>query len=76
MELRHPTSGLIMPNMHSSLGVLQNFPSMVCVRVLDPKPGEIILDMCAAPGNKTTHIGTLMNDEVIYEFVTQCLIFL
>ncbi|KAK7600733.1 hypothetical protein V9T40_009871 [Parthenolecanium corni] len=63
VELRHPVSGLIMPDLHSSLGVLQNFPSMVCVRVLDPKPGEIVLDMCAAPGNKTTHIGTLMNDE-------------
>lgn len=65
MELRYPTSGLIMPDLHSNLGVLQNFPSMVCVKVLDPKPGEIVLDMCAAPGNKTTHIGTLMNDEVI-----------
>lgn len=28
----------------------QNLPSIVCVHVLDPQPGEIILDMCAAPG--------------------------
>ena len=46
------------------MGILQNFPSMACVRALDPKPGENVLDMCAAPGNKTTHIATLMNDEV------------
>jgi len=28
----------------------QNLPSIVCVHVLDPQPGDIILDMCAAPG--------------------------
>ncbi|SPP87395.1 tRNA (cytosine(72)-C(5))-methyltransferase NSUN6 [Drosophila guanche] len=42
--------------------LLQNLPSIVCVRVLDPQPGERILDMCAAPGNKTTHIAELMGD--------------
>ena len=29
---------------------LQNLPSVVVGRVLGPCPGEIILDMCAAPG--------------------------
>ncbi|XP_055307380.1 tRNA (cytosine(72)-C(5))-methyltransferase NSUN6 isoform X2 [Sitodiplosis mosellana] len=42
--------------------LLQNFPSIVCSRVLSPKPNEIILDMCASPGNKTTHIAQLMQD--------------
>ena len=28
----------------------QNIPSIVCSHVLSPKPGETILDMCAAPG--------------------------
>lgn len=31
-------------------------------RVLKPMPGECIIDMCAAPGGKTTHIAELMND--------------
>lgn len=30
---------------------------------LDPQKGERILDMCAAPGGKTTAIAILMRDE-------------
>ena len=29
---------------------LQNLPSVVAGHVLNPLPGEIVLDMCAAPG--------------------------
>lgn len=64
VEIHHPVSGLVMVECPKDYGVLQNLPSMVCVRTLDPKPGETILDMCAAPGNKTTHIATLMDDQV------------
>jgi 16S rRNA (cytosine967-C5)-methyltransferase len=31
--------------------------------VLDPQPGESVLDMAAAPGAKTTHIAALMRGE-------------
>lgn len=41
---------------------LQNLPSILTCRVLDPRPGELVLDMCAAPGGKTTHIAQLMED--------------
>lgn len=44
--------------------LLQNLPSVACVRALNPKPGDTVLDMCASPGNKTTHIAALMNNEV------------
>lgn len=46
-----------------SLVFPQNLPSIVCGHVLDPKPGQSVLDMCAAPGGKTTHIATLMKDQ-------------
>lgn len=49
-------------DLSSKVALLQNFPSIVCVRVLDPQCNETILDMCAAPGNKTTHIVELMRD--------------
>ncbi len=31
--------------------------------VLDPQPGETVIDMCAAPGGKSTHIAELMGDD-------------
>ncbi|XP_072364659.1 tRNA (cytosine(72)-C(5))-methyltransferase NSUN6 isoform X4 [Scyliorhinus torazame] len=50
-------------NLLSRFVFLQNLPSVVVSHVLDPKPGERILDICAAPGGKTTHIAALMNDK-------------
>ncbi|KAK3754890.1 hypothetical protein RRG08_020803 [Elysia crispata] len=41
--------------------VPQNLPSIACVHALDPQSGESVLDMCAAPGGKTSHIASLMN---------------
>ncbi|XP_006271497.1 tRNA (cytosine(72)-C(5))-methyltransferase NSUN6 [Alligator mississippiensis] len=50
-------------NVLSSYLFLQNLPSAVVSHVLNPQPGERILDMCAAPGGKTTHLATLMHDQ-------------
>lgn len=48
--------------LNDQFALLQNLPSIICGRVLDPQPGEYVLDMCAAPGNKTTHLAQLMQD--------------
>ncbi|KAL9230256.1 hypothetical protein vseg_005633 [Gypsophila vaccaria] len=42
---------------------LQNLPSIIAAHALDPQKGERVLDMCAAPGGKTTAIAMLMGDE-------------
>jgi len=41
---------------------LQDEASQLVVSLLDPKPGELILDACAAPGTKTTAIAELVAD--------------
>jgi len=48
---------------------LQSLPSMVTVRVLEPKPGETIVDLNCAPGGKLSHIYQLTGGgAVIYGF--------
>jgi len=42
---------------------LQDPSTLLAVRELDPQPGETILDLCAAPGGKTTFIAQLMSNE-------------
>ncbi|MBR3722690.1 MAG: 16S rRNA (cytosine(967)-C(5))-methyltransferase RsmB [Selenomonadaceae bacterium] len=41
---------------------VQDESSMLVAHVLSPKEGEFIIDLCAAPGGKTTHIAALMNN--------------
>jgi len=41
---------------------MQEASSMLPVAMLDPQPGENILDMAAAPGSKSTQIAALMNN--------------
>ena len=42
---------------------VQEAASMIPPLVLDPKPGERVLDMCAAPGSKTTQIAQYMENK-------------
>lgn len=48
---------------------LQSLSSMIPPVILDPKEGENILDMAAAPGGKTTQIASLTNNKVM---ITAC----
>jgi 16S rRNA (cytosine967-C5)-methyltransferase len=41
----------------------QSRAAMRVARVLDPQPGERVLDLCAAPGGKSTHLAALMQGE-------------
>jgi len=52
-ELDEFSKGLLYP---------QSMAAMVAVRVLDPQPGETIVDMNCAPGGKLSHICQLMQN--------------
>jgi len=41
---------------------VQDPSTLLATRQLDPQPGETILDLCAAPGGKTTHIAARMKN--------------
>jgi len=50
--------------------VHQSRASQRVSEIVAPQPGERVLDLCAAPGNKTTHLAALMGNEgqvVAYE---------
>ncbi len=41
----------------------QDLASAAVAHVLEPEPGSFVIDLCAAPGGKTTHIACLMEGE-------------
>jgi len=48
------------PRFSEGLFTVQDETSMKVAPLLDPKPQERVLDLCAAPGGKTTHLAELM----------------
>lgn len=50
------------PYHHAGLYYLQEPAAMVVGVLAAPQPGEMVLDLAAAPGGKATHLATLMQD--------------
>lgn len=44
------------------LFTVQDVSSMLVGKVMNPKENSLVLDVCSAPGGKTTHMATLMNN--------------
>ena len=55
----HPPS---LAGFGEGLFTVQDESSQVAAMLLDPRPGHRVLDLCAAPGGKTTHLAQLMEN--------------
>ena len=52
-----------LPGFAEGLITIQDETAMSAARLLAPEPGWTVLDMCAAPGTKSTHLAELMNNQ-------------
>ncbi len=52
-----------LPSFQQGFFYVQDPSTLLAVRALDPRPGESVLDLCAAPGGKLSYIAQLMRNE-------------
>jgi 16S rRNA (cytosine967-C5)-methyltransferase len=51
-----------LPGFNQGWWTVQDSSAQLVSYLLNPQPNEVIIDACAAPGGKTTHIAELMGD--------------
>lgn len=62
LQLSGATQFVALPSFREGLFTVQDESSQMAAILLAPRPGERVLDLCAAPGGKTTHLAQLMDD--------------
>jgi 16S rRNA (cytosine967-C5)-methyltransferase len=60
--LQDPPPVSELPFLKEGLYIIQDEASQLVTSVVGPKPGERILDACAAPGGKTSHMAQIMEN--------------
>ena len=61
-------AGPLLPSMNGILSnkiMLQNLPSILVAHALNPRRKDVIVDLCCAPGGKTSHVASLVNNDAI-----------
>ena len=71
-KTNYAPEGLVIENL-TSIGRLESFQqgyfqpqdesSMLVAKVVNPKPNQMVIDACSAPGGKTTHLSQLMENQ-------------
>lgn len=66
LRLMNPPGNIqSLPGFHEGWWVVQDGSAQLVSYLVDPQPGETVIDACAAPGGKTTHLAELMSDRGI-----------
>ncbi len=52
----------LVPGFDQGWWMVQDSSAQLVAHLLDPQPGETVIDACAAPGGKSAHIAELMDD--------------
>ncbi|MDX2230667.1 MAG: 16S rRNA (cytosine(967)-C(5))-methyltransferase [Leptolyngbyaceae cyanobacterium bins.349] len=63
--LTHPGSIQALPGFREGWWMVQDSSAQLVSYLLDPQPGETVIDACAAPGGKTAHLAEMMADQGI-----------
>ncbi|WP_077367351.1 16S rRNA (cytosine(967)-C(5))-methyltransferase RsmB [Anaerosalibacter sp. Marseille-P3206] len=71
-ETKYSLDGLIVDNPYritdmkeylEGLFTIQDQSSMLVAQIMNPSKGSFVIDLCSAPGGKTTHISEKMNND-------------
>jgi 16S rRNA (cytosine967-C5)-methyltransferase len=62
VRVRGPARIEHLPGFDEGRFAVQDLAAMRAAHWLEPRPGETLLDLCAAPGTKTTHLAALMRN--------------
>ncbi|PZV09833.1 MAG: 16S rRNA (cytosine(967)-C(5))-methyltransferase [Leptolyngbya sp.] len=58
-----------LPGFEEGWWMVQDWSAQLVSHCVNPQPGETVIDACAAPGGKTTHLAELMSDRgVVYAY--------
>ena len=71
LETRYAKDGLIVEDpiriteleeFHKGYFTIQDESSMLVAQILSPRENSVVLDLCSAPGGKSTHMAQIMNN--------------
>lgn len=61
--IENPVNIINIEEFKEGLFQIQDESSMLVSQIMDPKEGSLVVDVCSAPGGKTTHLAQIMNNK-------------